>query len=594
MREPSDPHPRAPAGGETLAERLLTLPLRLRGAARVADLVPAAAGALAAELGARSRVLWAGADGAPSEAPAWAAPGPGSSVRLALRERGDVVAWLDLERDRPFTEEELRLVGHLAASLGEHVTELSERLETRLQAALSTNLAASEDLEDAASRAVSTLQEHLGTAGAMLALADDAELRVLAATGRWDDVPEERRRQLLREALPSEGVRHHDGGFMSLPVGDARPVRYALLLRTRPGLAYSGVHGSTLLQSSRVVRPHLDGHRYGAALEELLRLHEVSEDVETQELYRRALDAAVRLVPGCDSGSLLVRRNRHEPFRFQAAHGWDLGRLRPFALPAEELMVWYGPDEAGWRRGRARVARADVNDIAELGLSASPQVADAIGGYERIKATICLPVLHDGEVLAVLNLESTSDAGAFGRDSVELCHLFGPTLASLLHRQHARDLLMNAALTDELTGLKNRRAFDEALARELARRERSGGRMSVMVMDLSGFKAVNDAHGHAAGDRALVAVADALRASIRQTDVLSRWGGDEFAAVLIDTAGQEATDTADRVRQAVSALAVGGARLGIAIGAATAPDDGVDAAELMALADRRMYAEKQA
>jgi len=587
MPEPLASHTDDAPGRVTLAERLLTLPLRLRGFARVEDLVPAAAMALATELGARAEARWAGSEGQ-------ATPPPSGAVRLELRERGDVIATFEIQREEPFTVEERRLLAHVSSSLEEFVTELSERLETRLQAALSSTLAASDDLEDAAERAVRTLRAHLRAEAVMLVIDDDARPRVLATEGRWDRFAAERHQALLREALRSEGVLHHGDALLALPVGEVKPVRYALLLRFSEAIPYPGAHRSTLLQSSRVIRPHLDGHRYAAALAELLRLHEASEDVATQELYQRVLDAAIRLVPGSESGSLLVRRHRHEPFEFRAVRGYDLERLAPHKLPVEELEVWYGPDKAGWRRGRARVARADVHDIEKLGQAASPQIAEAIGGYGRIEANLCMPVLHEGEVLAVLNLESATDAGAFGRDSVELSHLFGPTLASLLHRQHVRDLLMNAALTDELTGLKNRRAFDEALVRELARRERLGTQMSLMLMDLTGFKAVNDAHGHAAGDKALAAVADALRPVIRQTDVLSRWGGDEFAAVLIDNSASEAQETADRVREVISGLAVGGERLGIAIGVATAPDDGVDAGELLDLADERMYAEKQA
>lgn len=572
---------------ETLAERLLTLPLRLRGFTRVEDLVPAAALTLATELGGKSRVRWAVADELGQE------PATPTTASLSLRERGDVIAVVQIAREEPFSADERRLLSHLNASLDEHVTELSERLETRLQAALSTTLATSEDLEDAARRAVGTLHEHLGAVAVTLAIADDARLRVLASEGRWGDIELEHRIELLTMAMRGEDVLLFERGLVALPVGEVRPVRYALLLRMPPELPYSGVHPSTLLQASRVIRSHLDGHRYGAAMEVLLRLHEASEEVETQELYQRALDAAIKVVPGCDSGSLLVRRHRHEPFEFRAARGFELERLYPLKIPAEELQVWYGPDEAAWRRGRARVVRSDLHDIEHLGLSASPELAELIGGYDRIKATMCLPVLHDGEVLAVLNLESSTDPGAFGRDSVELCHLFGPTLASLLNRQHVRDLLMNAALTDELTGLKNRRAFDEALARELARRERSGNPMSLLIMDLSGFKTVNDLHGHAAGDRALVAVAQTLRAAVRHTDVLSRWGGDEFAAVLIDSPANEAEETAARVREGVRALTVGDTKLGIAIGVATAPVDGFEAAELLAVADERMYAEKQ-
>lgn len=89
-----------------------------------------------------------------------------------------------------------------------------------------------------------------------------------------------------------------------------------------------------------------------------------------------------------------------------------------------------------------------------------------------------------------------------------------------------------SARSDPLTGLRNRRAFEEDIALELERRARSGGALSLAVLDLDGFKGINDEHGHNVGDEVLVAVADALRAETRAIDGAYRWGGDEFALVL--------------------------------------------------------------
>jgi len=101
--------------------------------------------------------------------------------------------------------------------------------------------------------------------------------------------------------------------------------------------------------------------------------------------------------------------------------------------------------------------------------------------------------------------------------------------------------------TDPLTGLANRRAWDEQLDRELARARRSGGAVSVALLDFDNFKGFNDAHGHQAGDRLLVATAAAWQGQLRAVDVLCRWGGDEFAVLLPDCSEGEIQEIIARI-----------------------------------------------
>ncbi len=109
------------------------------------------------------------------------------------------------------------------------------------------------------------------------------------------------------------------------------------------------------------------------------------------------------------------------------------------------------------------------------------------------------------------------------------------------------DELARQARTDPLTGLANRRGWNEQLGRELARARRSGRPVSVALLDLDDFKGFNDAHGHQAGDRLLVAAAAAWQGELRDGDVLCRWGGDEFAALLPDCSEDAADEIIARV-----------------------------------------------
>jgi diguanylate cyclase (GGDEF)-like protein len=114
----------------------------------------------------------------------------------------------------------------------------------------------------------------------------------------------------------------------------------------------------------------------------------------------------------------------------------------------------------------------------------------------------------------------------------------------------------------------------------------------LLVMDLSGFKAINDRLGHKEGDRALQAVASALKKQRRNGDSLYRWGGDEFAAILPHAALEGAIAAATRYHRAIGALEIGGMRLGVNIGAACFPKEAQDAEALLHLADERMYQAK--
>jgi diguanylate cyclase (GGDEF)-like protein len=153
------------------------------------------------------------------------------------------------------------------------------------------------------------------------------------------------------------------------------------------------------------------------------------------------------------------------------------------------------------------------------------------------------------------------------------------------------------SVTDELTHLYNSRYLHQVLRRETKRSVRSGRPLSLLFMDLDGFKGINDTYGHLSGSRALVEVAAVLRGSARETDVVARFGGDEFALVLPDTGAVGAMAVGNRVRERVAAhpfLAVDGLNLHLtaSVGVATLPDVAASAEALLRAADTAMYAVK--
>lgn len=148
--------------------------------------------------------------------------------------------------------------------------------------------------------------------------------------------------------------------------------------------------------------------------------------------------------------------------------------------------------------------------------------------------------------------------------------------------------------TDDLTGLYNHRYLQVALAQEIRRSQRYGLQFSLLFLDLDRFKEINDRHGHLAGSEALREVGDLLQGCVRDVDTLFRFGGDEFAAVLVETDGRTARIVAERIRQTIEQhvfLAEQGldSQVTVTAGFATFPTDAVSKDALLDLADRAMY-----
>jgi diguanylate cyclase (GGDEF)-like protein len=150
------------------------------------------------------------------------------------------------------------------------------------------------------------------------------------------------------------------------------------------------------------------------------------------------------------------------------------------------------------------------------------------------------------------------------------------------------------SVTDDLTQLYNSRYLSQVLRRETKRASRSGRPLSLLFIDLDGFKSINDTHGHLYGSRALIEAAGVIRLSARETDVVSRFGGDEFALILPDTGSEGAAAVGERVRDRVNAhrflqgdgLSI---HLTVSVGVATLPDVAASTEGLIQAADEAMY-----
>jgi diguanylate cyclase (GGDEF)-like protein/PAS domain S-box-containing protein len=206
-----------------------------------------------------------------------------------------------------------------------------------------------------------------------------------------------------------------------------------------------------------------------------------------------------------------------------------------------------------------------------------------------LHSAVCVPVTREGEIVGVVEffcaqvrVRDEAIIGALATVGGQV----GELLGILDHRHTLMRRLETAALTDQVTGLPNRRAWEETLGRELARATRDGHPVCVAVLDLDDFKRYNDQRGHLAGDVLLAQAAEAWRTELRGSDVLARYGGDEFAALIPGRPLETALTVIERLRRATPQ--------GSACSAGVAVWDRTESAiELFGRADSALYVAKQ-
>jgi diguanylate cyclase (GGDEF)-like protein len=214
-------------------------------------------------------------------------------------------------------------------------------------------------------------------------------------------------------------------------------------------------------------------------------------------------------------------------------------------------------------------------------------------------AALLLPLSTGGRVVGVLEFISEQLRGRFHEPETALLRAMANQAASALENARLLRQLRDAAETDLVTGVYSHRHLQDRVRQETARASRAHSPLSVLMVDLDDFKRINDEHGHQAGDRVLRAIAGALRAAVRTSDVVARYGGDEFVVLMPDTDESEARNVAERAESAVANLAhsmADGSTVNVtcSVGLALHPRDGRSGRALLRAADAAMYTHKRA
>jgi len=163
-----------------------------------------------------------------------------------------------------------------------------------------------------------------------------------------------------------------------------------------------------------------------------------------------------------------------------------------------------------------------------------------------------VPLICQDRVVGVLNLADKMDCDRFKSGDIALIELFSQLVGASIGNIKLFEKIQRQATTDGLTGLVNHKTFYEILEKELWRSRRYGGRISLIMVDIDNLKNINDAYGHRAGDKAIRKVSQRIKECVRQIDTAARYGGDEFAVILLNTSFDDAIIVAQRMVDAVA------------------------------------------
>ncbi len=328
-------------------------------------------------------------------------------------------------------------------------------------------------------------------------------------------------------------------------------------------------------QSESLLRKRVEQQRVAKEIGEIcLDASRLSEIME-QAAHRIAAVLKV------DLSEVLTLDDQHEVLRLVAGVGWKQGVVGTVTVPK-------GPES---QAGYTLLVNCPV--IAE-DLQIETRFTGSITLDEhRAVSGLSVPMVSRNHTIGVLSAYSTTRR-AFSPDEVEFLQSVSSLIAVTIERRKAEETLEQYAIHDALTGMYNRRYFHGRVDEEVARAARNQRPLAILLCDLDRFKALNDAQGHERADEILKVVATSIQGSIRETDLIFRWGSDEFVVLVPDVTRETVTITAERMRRGIRKLGEHfGCEIDLSVGVGLYPEHGANPEELMRVADRALYIAKK-
>jgi diguanylate cyclase (GGDEF)-like protein/putative nucleotidyltransferase with HDIG domain len=319
-----------------------------------------------------------------------------------------------------------------------------------------------------------------------------------------------------------------------------------------------------------------------AARQEAQALFELSQDLGASLSLGETLSVfSVKLKPMVPYDAIAIYIRRDHELVPEFVNGDNYRLFSSLRIPiGQGLSGWVAQNQKPIVNGNPSVEPGYLNDPSK---------------FSTLRSALAVPLEGVAGIIGVLALYR-AERDAFTSDHLRILLAVSGKMALAIENALKYQQAENSATTDYLTGLPNARSLFLQLDRELARCKRDNSSLTVMVSDMDGFKQINDRFGHLEGNRVLRLFAQALKDTCREYDYVARMGGDEFVVIAPGLATDAATKKAEQMRvlaRQAGAEVCGEELLSLSVGRANYPEDGKDAEQLLAEADRRMYLEKQ-
>ncbi len=305
----------------------------------------------------------------------------------------------------------------------------------------------------------------------------------------------------------------------------------------------------------------------------------LTSSLDLQTVLDAVVTEAMRLVKNARSAHIFLYE--HAKLQFGASLNDDGLRNTPLALPRPNGLTY-------------TVARTGE----QLVIDDMPKHALYVNSPgEWAGSIIGIPLKFNDTIVGVMNLSKTT-RGGFSSSELRLLGLLADQAAVAISNASLHQTVSRQAYSDMVTGLPNRRALDERLEEEVLKARRTGNTFAVIMLDVDGFKAVNDTHGHAIGDQVLRGIFNFLATGLRSTDFLARYGGDELTLILSQSDPPSAVVVVQKILEKVSQYSFDlpngeKLRLGLSCGIAMFPVHANTAANLLRAADEALYRAKK-
>lgn len=309
----------------------------------------------------------------------------------------------------------------------------------------------------------------------------------------------------------------------------------------------------------------------------------LTSTLELKKMLRVIMGTAQKMVRS-ESWSLLLSNEMMDEFYFELAKG-----INPKSMKGKRYKMGEGP--VGWVAEKA--APLLITDFSEEKQFHRSEFYP----HTKVKSVLSVPIVSKRKVIGVIQMINRVDRKPFDEKDLDLLLKLVDQAALAIERSSLYQKMSDLATTDDLTRLYNFRFLDQTLDIEIKRCQRYGSCISLIFLDMDHFKLVNDQYGHLMGSQVLVEVSHILRKSLREVDIIARYGGDEFVVVLPETNVETSSRIAHRVRNAIrtheflkrEGLSI---HLSASFGIAGFPEHAKNKTDLIRLADQAMYKAK--